>query len=35
LVATSDAFARHMRIAAAQLGVQFADALFKKGRNIS
>jgi hypothetical protein len=27
---TSGAFARHMRVAAAQLGVQFANALFKK-----
>jgi hypothetical protein len=27
---TSDAFPRHMRVAAAQLGVQFVNALFKK-----
>jgi hypothetical protein len=27
---TSGAFARNMRVAAAQLGVQFANALFKK-----
>jgi hypothetical protein len=26
----SGAFARHMRVAAAQLGVQFVNALFKK-----
>ena len=32
---TSGAFARHMCVAAAQLGVQFVNALTKKGRNIS
>jgi hypothetical protein len=32
----SGAFARHMHVAAAQLGVQFVNALFKKkARNIS
>jgi len=32
---TSGAFTRHMRVAAAQLGVEFFNALFLKGRNIS
>jgi|AntAceMinimDraft_5_1070358.scaffolds.fasta_scaffold51921_2 hypothetical protein len=32
---TSGAFARHMRVAAAQLGLKFANVLFKEGRNIS
>jgi hypothetical protein len=31
---TSGAFARHMRVAAAQLGVQFVNALFKKRQKI-
>ena len=31
---TSGAFARHMRVAAAKLGVQFVNALFKKKAEI-
>jgi len=31
---TSGAFARHIRVAAAQLGVQFANAQFKKKAEI-